>query len=167
MIAEHDGEAPPAVALGPDDVAFLTYTSGTTGPPKGAMNTHGNVVFNSEAYRRWMDLTPDDCVLGIAPLFHITGIIAHLTVALLVPMPIVLGFRFDPANMLDLIERWQPTFTVGAITVFIALDERPIVGRPGPVVADQGVQRRRARSRRPPSSASSARPAPTSTTSTA
>ena len=38
------------------------------------MNTHGNVVFNSEAYRRWMDLTPDDCVLGIAPLFHITGL---------------------------------------------------------------------------------------------
>ena len=37
---------------GPDDVAFLTYTSGTTGPPKGAMNTHGNVVFNAQAYRR-------------------------------------------------------------------------------------------------------------------
>ena len=89
------------------------------------MNTHGNVVFNSEAYRRWMDLTPDDCVLGIAPLFHITGIVAHLTVALLVPMPLVLGFRFDPGNMLDLIERWQPTFTVGAITAFIALMNDP------------------------------------------
>ena len=125
IVGEHDGEAPPAVELGPDDVAFLTYTSGTTGPPKGAMNTHGNVVFNSEAYRRWMDLTPDDCVLGIAPLFHITGIVAHLTVGLLVPMPIVLGFRFDPANILDLIERWRPTFTVGAITAFIALMNDP------------------------------------------
>ncbi len=125
VIQEHDGEVPPAVALGPEDVAFLTYTSGTTGPPKGAMNTHGNVVFNSEVYRRWMDLTPDDCVLGIAPLFHITGIVAHLTVGLLVPMPIVLGFRFDPANMLDLIERWKPTFTVGAITAFIALMNDP------------------------------------------
>ena len=125
VVEAHDGEAPPAVELGPEDVAFLTYTSGTTGPPKGAMNTHGNVVFNSEAYRRWMDLTPDDCVLGIAPLFHITGIVAHLTVGLLVPMPIVLGFRFDPANMLDLIERWKPTFTVGAITAFIALMNDP------------------------------------------
>ena len=38
------------------------------------MNTHGNVVFNSEAYRRWMYLTPDDVVLGVAPLFHITGL---------------------------------------------------------------------------------------------
>jgi long-chain acyl-CoA synthetase len=125
VVTAHDGEAPPPVELGPEDVAFLTYTSGTTGPPKGAMNTHGNVVFNSEAYRRWMDLTPNDSVLGIAPLFHITGIVAHLTVALLVPMPLVLGFRFDPANMLDLIERWKPTFTVGAITAFIALMNDP------------------------------------------
>ena len=113
------------MTLGPDDVAFLTYTSGTTGVPKGAMNTHGNVVFNSEAYRRWMDLTPNDSVLGIAPLFHITGIVAHITVALLVPMPLVLGFRFDPGNMLDLIERYKPTFTVGAITAFIALMNDP------------------------------------------
>jgi len=47
--------------------------SGTTGPPKGAMNTHGNVVFNSQAYRQWCRLGPDDVVLGVAPLFHITG----------------------------------------------------------------------------------------------
>jgi long-chain acyl-CoA synthetase len=125
VVAAHDGEVPPVVALGPEDVAFLTYTSGTTGVPKGAMNTHANIVFNSEAYRRWMDLTPADSVLGIAPLFHITGIVAHLTVALLVPMPLVLGFRFDPGNMLDLVERWKPTFTVGAITAFIALMNDP------------------------------------------
>jgi long-chain acyl-CoA synthetase len=125
VVKAHDGEEPPPVTLGPDDVAFLTYTSGTTGVPKGAMNTHGNVVFNSEAYRRWMDLTPEDSVLGIAPLFHITGIVAHMTVALLVPMPLVLGFRFDPGNMLDLIERYKPTFTVGAITAFIALMNDP------------------------------------------
>jgi len=125
VIRAHDGERPPTGDLGPDDVAFLTYTSGTTGVPKGAMNTHGNVVFNSEAYRRWMDLTPDDVVLGIAPLFHITGLIAHLTVALLVPMPLVLGYRFDPGNMLDLVERHRPTFTVGAITAFIALMNDP------------------------------------------
>jgi long-chain acyl-CoA synthetase len=125
MIAEHADESVPEPTLGPDDVAFLTYTSGTTGPPKGAMNTHGNVVFNSTAYRDWMSLTPEDSVLGVAPLFHITGLIAHVTVAFLVPMPIVLGYRFDPATVLDLIERYRPTFTVGAITVFIALMNDP------------------------------------------
>ena len=125
LIARHDGTAPPAATLGPDDVAFLTYTSGTTGPPKGAMNTHRNVVFNSQAYRRWMSLTPDDVVLGVAPLFHITGLIAGVTVCLLTPMPLVLGYRFDPVTALDLIERYRPTFTVGAITVFIALMNDP------------------------------------------
>ena len=113
-------------------------------PPKGAMNTHGNVVFNAEAYRTWMSLTPDDVVLGVAPLFHITGLIAHVAVALLVPMPLVLGYRFDPDATLDLIEEHRPTFTVGAITVFIALmNDASWPGR-RPVVADQGVQRRRA-----------------------
>ena len=125
LIAAHDGQRVPAPTLRSDEVAFLTYTSGTTGPPKGATNTHRNVVFNSEAYKTWMSLTPDDIVLGVAPLFHITGLIAHLTVALLVPMPVVLGYRFDPATTLDLIERYRPTFTVGAITVYIALMNDP------------------------------------------
>jgi long-chain acyl-CoA synthetase len=121
----HRGEQPEHRPLTADDVAFLTYTSGTTGPPKGAMNTHRNVVFNSQAYRDWMSLTADDVDLAVAPLFHITGLIAALTVSLLVPMPIVLGYRFDPRTVLDLVERYRPTFTVGAITVFIALMNDP------------------------------------------
>src|SRR3954471_19709085 len=56
----HEGTEPAAVDLGPDDVAFLTYTSGTTGPPKGAMNTHRNVLFNAQVYRDWMRLGEDD-----------------------------------------------------------------------------------------------------------
>ncbi len=125
LIAEHDGEQPEPITLDADDVAFLAYTSGTTGPPKGAMNTHRNIVFNSEAYRQWMSLGPDDVVLGVAPLFHITGIVAHMTVALLVPMKLVLAYRFDPVTVLDAIERTKPTFTVGAITVFTALMNDP------------------------------------------
>ncbi|MCU1501434.1 MAG: fadD 7 [Ilumatobacteraceae bacterium] len=125
LVAAHDGERVDRPDLGPSDVAFLAYTSGTTGPPKGAMNTHQNVVFNAAVYRRWMSLTPDDVVLGVAPLFHITGLIAHLAVALLVPMPVVLAYRFDPVTVLDAIERYRPTFTVGAITVFIALMNDP------------------------------------------
>jgi long-chain acyl-CoA synthetase len=125
LIQGNDGSKPPDRSLTADDIAFLTYTSGTTGPAKGATNTHANVVFNSQAYREWMSLTPDDVVLAVAPLFHITGLIAGLTVALLVPMPIVLGYRFDPPTVLDQIEKHRPTFTVGAITVFIALMNDP------------------------------------------
>jgi long-chain acyl-CoA synthetase len=122
LIAEHRSSSPPDVPEpGPDDVALLTYTSGTTGPPKGAMNTHGNVAFTAQTVRDWARLTTSDVCLGVAPLFHITGLIAHIAVALLVPMPLVLGFRFDAGTVLDLIERWRATFTVAATPVFIAL----------------------------------------------
>ena len=128
LAREHRGADVPEPELGPDDVAFLTYTSGTTGPPKGAMNTHGNVVFNSQAYRDWVGLTEDDVCLGVAPLFHITGLIGHVGVCLLTPMPLVLGFRFHPEATLDLIEQHRCTFTVGAITVFTALMNDPTAG---------------------------------------
>ena len=121
LAREHDGERPDPVELAADDVAFLAYTSGTTGPPKGAMNTHGNVVFTAQAYRDWIELGEDDVVLGVAPLFHITGLIGHVAVCMLVPMPLVIGYRFAPDATLDLIERHGCTFAVASITVFTAL----------------------------------------------
>jgi long-chain acyl-CoA synthetase len=121
VLAAARGREPAPVDLGPDDVAFLGYTSGTTGPPKGAMNTHRNVVFNAQTYRDWIQLTPQDSILGVAPLFHITGVVGHLAIALLLPAPLVLAYRFDPAVMLDAIREHRPTFSIGSITVFIAL----------------------------------------------
>ncbi len=117
----HAGQAPPDPGLRPEDVAFLTYTSGTTGPPKGAMNTHGNVVFSSQTYRDWVGVGGDDVILGVAPLFHITGLVAHIGLALLTGAPLVLFHRFDAEVALELVERHRVTFTTGAITVFIAL----------------------------------------------
>ena len=127
LLREHAGERPSPVNLGPADVALLTYTSGTTGDPKGAMNSHGNVVFNACAFREWMSLNPQDVVLGGAPLFHITGLIAHIAVGMLVPMPVVLGYRFEPATIIQLAERHRCTFTVMAITAFTALANDPSV----------------------------------------
>jgi long-chain acyl-CoA synthetase len=127
LLGEHAGTRPAPVELGPDDVAALTYTSGTTGEPKGAMNTHGNVVFNATAYRDWMSLTQDDVVLAGAPLFHITGLIGHVAVAMLVPMPMVLGYRFEPATINRLAERHRCTFTVMAITAFTAMANDPTI----------------------------------------
>jgi len=130
LIERFRGQAPPQVpSLSPARTAFLTYTSGTTGPPKGAMNTHGNVVFNSQAYRQWCRLGPDDVVLGVAPLFHITGLIAGVTLALLLGAPLVLTYRFEPSVAIDIIREERPTFTVGSITVFIALMNAPNADR--------------------------------------
>src|SRR5258707_28869 len=84
-----------------DETAVITYTSGTTGQPKGAMNTHGNLAFNAQTYRDWIGITADDSVLGMAPLFHITGLVGHVALALLVPCPLVLSHRFHPETMLE------------------------------------------------------------------
>jgi long-chain acyl-CoA synthetase len=122
LIDAHRGVEPlDRLPLTRDDIAFLTYTSGTTGPSKGAMNSHGNVVFNAQTYREWFGLTDDDVVFGLAPLFHITGLIGHLAVAMLVGMPVVMTYRFDPDASLELIERHGATYTIGAITAFIAM----------------------------------------------
>jgi long-chain acyl-CoA synthetase len=121
LVAANEGAAPEPVELGPGDVAALTYTSGTTGPPKGAMNTHGNVVYDSCIFREWLRVAADDVVLGIAPLFHITGLIAHVGLALSAPLPLVLAHRFDPAETLRLIELHGTTITVAAITAYLAL----------------------------------------------
>ena len=125
LLAEFRGRPVPVHALGPDDIAFLTYTSGTTGPPKGAMTTHRNVVFNARTYREWVGLGADDVVLGIAPLFHITGLVGHIAVALLTGAPLVLMYRLDPGVTLETVAVEQATFTVGSITVFIALMNVP------------------------------------------
>ncbi len=126
LVAQHRGQAPPPVTFGLDDVAFLTYTSGTTGVPKGAMNTHRNVVFTAQVYRDWMGLTADDSIFGVAPLFHITGLIGHIALSLLAPMPLILAYRFEPQVVLDALREHRPTFTIGAITALNAL-----IGAPG------------------------------------
>ena len=129
LIERYQGKRPPEVKLSRDDVAYLTYTSGTTGPPKGAMNTHGNVVFNSEVYRHCWKLTPSDVMLGVAPFFHVTGMVGHIGTCIASGTPLVLYYRFDPKTTFQMIERWKATCTIGAITVFIALMNDPEIGK--------------------------------------
>jgi long-chain acyl-CoA synthetase len=129
LMARFRGQRVPDPRISGDDVAFLTYTSGTTGPPKGAMTTHRNVVFNAQTYRDWIAIGPRDVILGVAPLFHITGSIGHLALSLLTGAAVVLTYRFDPAVAIETIRDERVTFTVGSITVFIALMNAPDASR--------------------------------------
>lgn len=121
VLDSYAGQRPARYIPRPDDVAVLTYTSGTTGIPKGAMNTHRAFSFNSYTFRQWMSLRPDDVIMGIAPLFHITGLVAHIGAALVTPCPLVLTHRFHPQVVLDAITEHRPTFAVAAITAFTSL----------------------------------------------
>lgn len=125
VIAAYRSRKPPAIELRENDVAMLVYTSGTTGVPKGAMNTHGNVAFNAQVYRDWIGLREGAPVLGLAPLFHITGLVGHVAAAFICAAPLVLTLRFEPGVMLDAMAEHKPEFTIGAITAFIALMNHP------------------------------------------
>ncbi len=129
LLEQYYGKPPLDTKLTPEDIAYLTYTSGTTGPPKGAMNTHGNVIFNSEVYRQCWRLTPSDIMLGVAPLFHVTGMVGHVGTCVASGTPLILFYRFDPKTTFQMIERWKASCTIGAITVFIALMNDAEIGK--------------------------------------
>jgi long-chain acyl-CoA synthetase len=129
LASAHAGQTPQPVEITGDDVAFMVYTSGTTGEPKAAMNTHRNVVFATAVYEHWIGLTPEDTILGLAPLFHVTGLIGHVTLAMLTASPLTLFYRFDVDEACRLAERHRATFTVSAVTAFIALLNSEAIGK--------------------------------------
>lgn len=127
LIERHNGDCPDPVTVGDDDVAVLTYTSGTTGKPKGATNTHRNIATGGHTYREWFRLSDADVVLGVAPLFHVTGLTGHIACTVAAQASLVLSYRFHTEVTAELIRRHRVTFTVGAITVFIALGDSAAV----------------------------------------
>lgn len=108
----------------PDDVAWLFYTSGTTGFPKGAMLSHRNLMAMTTSYFIDVDsIVADDCILHPAPLSHGSGlyILPHVAVGAKQVIPESGGF--DPAEVLDLIAAFPGAAFFGAPTLVRRLVE--------------------------------------------
>ncbi|HKU02651.1 MAG TPA: long-chain fatty acid--CoA ligase, partial [Arthrobacter sp.] len=113
------------VPVGHDDGAMILYTSGTTGKPKGALLTHGNITWNCINTVVDMDLNRNDVALMISPLFHVASLDMGLLPMLLKGATVVLEAKFDPARVLELIREHKVTTLNGVPTTFQLLCEDP------------------------------------------
>jgi fatty-acyl-CoA synthase len=116
---------PPAPAEALDSPALLVYTSGTTGTPKAAVHTQGNLLANMAIAAQVQGLTASDKVLTVLPLFHVGGLCIQTLPALSVGATVLLHSRFDPTATLRAIARERPTLTLQVPATLQALTGHP------------------------------------------
>ena len=109
-----------------EDTAVILYTSGTTGHPKGAELTHGNLRSNTEVSRDdIVHAGPDDVIFGGLPLFHVFGQTVALNVSVASGACLTLLPRFDAQHALRIIAGHQVTVFEGVPTMYVALLHAP------------------------------------------
>ncbi|WP_336405002.1 acyl-CoA synthetase [Klenkia sesuvii] len=108
-----------------DDPCLIMYTSGTTGRPKGALLTHGNMTWSCLNQILGFDFTPDERTMGLAPLFHIGGLNGTLNPTLLRGGCVVLVRGFDPAGTLQVMAEQRVTSFFAVATMLDAMAKQP------------------------------------------
>ena len=131
LVAAHDGASVPSVAVDRDDPCWFFYTSGTTGRPKAAVLTHGQMAFvvTNHLCDLMPGTTPADASLVVAPLSHGAGVhqlvqVAHGVKTILPPSD-----RMDVATVWSLVEQWRVTNMFTVPTIVKLLVEDPSVDR--------------------------------------
>ncbi|MEU9800039.1 AMP-binding protein [Streptomyces sp. NPDC051000] len=107
------------------DTALISYTSGTSGTPKGALNPHGALTHNATRQVTGHPLPEGAGYFALAPLFHITGLVCELAACFVNAGTLVLAHRFEPGAVLDAFLEHRPAYTVGPATAFMALAAHP------------------------------------------
>ncbi|MER7464922.1 AMP-binding protein [Streptomyces sp. NPDC097981] len=124
-VARRGRPAPPDPGLTAADTALISYTSGTSGTPKGAMNPHGALTHNAVRQVTGHPLPEGATYFALAPLFHITGMVCELGACFANAGTLVLAHRFDAGVVLDAFLEHRPAYTVGPATAFMALAAHP------------------------------------------
>ncbi|WP_225822136.1 class I adenylate-forming enzyme family protein [Streptomyces naphthomycinicus] len=128
-VARRGGRPPEDRLPRPDDIALISYTSGTSGHPKGATNTHANIMHNAERQATGLGLPEAPVYHALAPLFHITGMVCQFGACLTSAGTLVLTYRFEPGVVLEAFAEHRPHYTVGPSTAYMALAAHPDVTR--------------------------------------
>ncbi|MDF2618550.1 MAG: AMP-dependent synthetase and ligase [Xanthobacteraceae bacterium] len=111
------------VARGPDDLAAILYTSGTTGRAKGAMLSHGNLLSNALALKECWRFTGEDVLIHALPLFHTHGLFVAVNIVLLSGASMFFRAKFDPREAIALMDR--ATCLMGVPTFYTRLLDQP------------------------------------------
>jgi len=120
---------PAPVQVDMDDIALMTYTSGTTGLPKGAMLSYANALFKTRAAADCNGVTQDDVLLSIAPLYHIAGMLMGVNVPVLSGATSVLLHRFDPHAVPQAISAYRVSWWYSIAPMNVAVMQLPDIGR--------------------------------------
>lgn len=106
-----------------DTPAAMLYTSGTTGRPKGALLTHGNLVFNCRTLNSVWEFTPDDILLHVLPLFHTHGLFVAAYCTLSSGASMILVEKFDAGEVVHQLA--SATVFMGVPTHYVRLVADP------------------------------------------
>ncbi|RUV41758.1 MULTISPECIES: malonyl-CoA synthase [unclassified Mesorhizobium] len=107
------------VERGPDDLAAILYTSGTTGRSKGAMLSHENLASNARVLVDYWRFSSDDVLIHALPIFHTHGLFVATNVILLAGAKMLFERKFDPARVISLLPR--ATALMGVPTFYVRL----------------------------------------------
>jgi len=122
------GRAP--ISRGPDDLASILYTSGTTGKPKGAMLTHRNLLVNATQGAELVPLGAGDRVGMLLPLFHANAQVVTCLIPMMIRCEVVMWERFSASKFWETVEQLQPATISAVPTILAAVLNAP--NAPGP-----------------------------------
>lgn len=127
LLADNAGKPSPTVKVSGNDLALLQYTGGTTGISKGAMLTHRNLLVNAVQMSNWIGHSKDgkDVTLAVLPLFHIYGMTLSMNIPVYNGDAMILVPRFQPQEVMEIIDKHRPTLFSGVPTMYIAVNNFP------------------------------------------
>ena len=123
------GLAPGEHTAGPDDLAVLPYTSGTTGKPKGCVHPHSTIMFTANGGVAWGNGTSDAVVLGVLPMFHVTGMQGNMNTPIILGATVVMMTRWDRDCAAELIQRRRVTAWTNITAMLIDFLANPKLGQ--------------------------------------